>query len=64
MVANVSELREYLMTSLPRNLEAGMDKTTGERVAEAGVLVATVAATIFLAFTLRAALGDYIIFGL
>jgi len=64
MVANASELREYLMTSLPRNLEAGMDKTTGERVAEAGVLVATLAATIFLAIALRGALGDYIIFGL
>ena len=64
MVASVSELQEYRMASLPRNLEAGRDKTKGEWVAEAGVLVATAATTIFLALALRAALGDYTIFGL
>ena len=41
MVASVSELQEYRMPSLPRNLEAGRGKTKGEWVAEAGVIVAT-----------------------
>jgi hypothetical protein len=64
MVASVSELQEYRMPSLPRNLEAGRGKTKGEWVAEAGVIVATVAATIVLALALRAAQGDYTILGL
>ncbi len=64
MVTSAGELREYRMPSLPRNLEAGRDKTKGEWVAEAGVLVATVTATIVLALALRVALGDYTIFGL
>ena len=64
MGANVSAIGKYRMPSLPLRLEAVKEKWTGERVAEAGVIAATVAAILILSYALRLGLEAYTISGL
>ena len=64
MGANVSAIGKYRMPSLPLRLEAVKEKLTGERVTEAGVIAATVAAILVLSYALRLGLEAYTISGL
>jgi hypothetical protein len=64
MGANVSAIGKYRMPSLPLRLETVKEKLTVERVAEAGVVAATVAAILILAYALRLGLEAYTISGL
>jgi hypothetical protein len=64
MGANVSAIGKYRMPSLPLRLEAVKEKLTGERVTEAGVIAATVAAILALSYALRLGLETYTILGL
>ena len=64
MGANVSAIGKYRMPSLPLRLEAVKEKLTGERVTEAGVIAATVAAILVLSYALRLGLEAYTILGL
>jgi hypothetical protein len=52
------------MPSLPLNLDTVKEKLKRERLAEAGVIAATVAVTLFLSHALRLALENYTILGL
>jgi hypothetical protein len=52
------------MASLPLSLEAAREKLTGEWMAEAGLVAATVVATAVLSHALLLGLGKYTIFAL
>ena len=64
MGANVSAIGKYRMPSLPLRLETVKEKLTRERVTEAGVIAATVAAILVLSYALRLGLEAYTILGL
>jgi len=64
MRANVSAIGKYRMPCLPLRLEAVKEKFSGERVAEAGVIAAAVAAILILSHALRLGLEAYSISGL
>ena len=61
MQANAGALRKHVMPTLPRILEAAREKLTRERVAEAGVIAATVAAILILSTALQLGLERYTI---
>ncbi len=64
MQANAGALRKNVMPTLPRILEAAREKLTRERVAEAGVIAATVAAILILSTALQLGLERYTIAGM
>ena len=64
MQANVNAIGKYRMPSLPLNLETLKRKLKRERVAEAGVVAAALAVTLFLSYVLRIGLENYTILGL
>ena len=61
MRANASSVRMYATPTLPRISDAAREKLTRESLVEAGVIAATVAATLFLAVALRLGLEQYTI---
>ena len=64
MRANASAIGKYRMPYLPLRLGEVREKLMGERVAEAGVIAATVAAILTLSRALRLGLEGYTISGL
>ena len=64
MQANAGALRKHAMPTLPRIPEAIREKLTRERMAEAGVIAATVAAILILSTALQLGLERYTIAGM
>ena len=64
MRASASALRRHRMASLPLSLDAAKEKLTGEWMAEAGLIAATVAATVILSHALMLGLEKYAILAL
>ena len=63
MQASVDALRKCAMPTLPRIPEVAREKLTRERMAEAGVIAATVAAILILSTALQLGLERYTIAG-
>lgn len=64
MRVSATALRRHRMPSLRLSLEAARERLTGERMAEAGLIAATVAATMVLSHALLMGLDKYTILGL
>ena len=61
MRASIGAVTRHFVPDVPRIPEAAREKLTRERIAEAGVIAATVAATLILSTALQLGLERYAI---